>query len=283
MRFRPLALFALTAGLAVLLGEFGRTDARAGEERQEGQEEVRPAAGPAASRHRNRPRPRRPRSRCRRPSPRRRRRTPPRCAKLIDAEVDQEARRGEGHRVAALLGRRVPPPRLPRHHRRHPDRRQGHGLPRQQGPRQAREADRRAARRPELRPAHGRHLDRQALPARLRQPLRASRTRSTSGSRRSSTRTRLGQDRHRPPHRHRHRGRERGRHLLPRQPLGRQDDRHRRPALPRRAAPVCPVPQPPVHRAGSRPSTGAWPRSSRRCRPTTRRTRTRAATTPRSA
>ena len=74
-----------------------------------------------------------------------------------------------------------------------------------------------------------------------------------------------------------------GRHVLPREPLGRQADRHRRAALPRHPAAVCPVPQPPVHDAGSRPSTGAWPRSSRRCEPTTRRTRTRAATTPRSA
>ena len=113
---------------------------------------------------------------------------------------------------------------------------------------------------------HGRHLGRPSCSRRTSDNrFVLTRRRSTSGSKRSSTRT-PGWDKFvtEPRHRDRHRGGEPGGHLLPRQPRRGQADRHRRPSTSSASSSSAPSATTTRSPTGSRPSTGAWPRSSAR-------------------
>ena len=107
MRFRPLALFALTAGLAVLIGEFGATDAFAQEKKEKKGKKKKADPPPAAappSRHQHR-------SRSSQWSPNFKPLAIPAekdaaaIAKLIDAEVAKKLAEAKVSAVAARVGR----------------------------------------------------------------------------------------------------------------------------------------------------------------------------------
>ena len=225
MRFRPLALFALAAGFAVMVGDF--TGARrAREDQARRTKEARPAAAGKG------------------PAGRSRRQARGQAGRSTLADAHHEGRRGagEGHRR-----RSEPQARRGEDHRVGPRCSDEEFLRRvylditgviptaekakafldSKDAGQAGQADRRTARRPELRPAHGRHLDREAASRAtrdnrfvLKDPLvqvaRGAVQRQHAWDKIVTNLVTATGDRRREP---------RG-HLLPGQPLGRQDHRH---------------------------------------------------------